>query len=189
METVKTRLVDSGKGLVDGVRYVVSKHGISGLYKGLFPTMSKSCSNQALRFAIFNEYKRLVIGNRPTHELSASEALVGGMTAGCLGAVGNTPFDTVKTRMQGLEANRYSSMLNCAVTMVKHFFSLTHSYIENVKYNRSNNKYQNKTQVRTEGVFSLWKGLAARCARVVPGQGIIFCSYESINTWLTDNVL
>ena len=132
METVKTRLVDSGKGLVDGVRYVVSKHGISGLYKGLFPTMSKSCSNQALRFAIFNEYKRLVIGNRPTHELSAGEALIGGMTAGCLGAIGNTPFDTVKTRMQGLEANRYSSMLNCAVTMVKHFFSLTHSYIENV---------------------------------------------------------
>ena len=121
METVKTRLVDSGKGLVDGVRYVVSKHGISGLYKGLFPTMSKSCSNQALRFAIFNEYKRLVIGNRPTHELSASEALVGGMTAGCLGAIGNTPFDTVKTRMQGLEAGRYSSMLNCAVTMVRSF--------------------------------------------------------------------
>ena len=122
--------------------------------------MSKSCSNQALRFAIFNEYKRLVIGNRPTHELSAGEALVGGMTAGCLGAIGNTPFDTVKTRMQGLEASRYSSMMNCAVTMV-----------------------------RTEGVLSLWKGLAARCARVVPGQGIIFCSYESINTWLTNNML
>ena len=46
METVKTRLVDSGKGLVDGVRYVVSKHGVGGLYKGLLPTMSKSCSNR-----------------------------------------------------------------------------------------------------------------------------------------------
>lgn len=35
METVKTRLVDSGKGLVDGVRYVVAKHGLGGLYVGL----------------------------------------------------------------------------------------------------------------------------------------------------------
>eukprot|EP00939_MAST-03C_sp_MAST-3C-sp1_P001693 g1693.t1 len=160
METVKTRLVDSGKGIVDGVRYVVAKHGIGGLYKGLFPTMSKSCSNQALRFLIFGEYKRLIIGQRPTHELTAGEALVGGMTAGCLGAIGNTPFDTVKTRMQGLEAGRYSSMLNCATTMV-----------------------------RTEGVFSLWKGLLARCSRVVPGQGIIFCSYEAINNWLTKSIL
>ena len=47
METVKTRLIDSGKGLSEGVRYVVAKHGISGLYKGLGPTMLKSSSNQA----------------------------------------------------------------------------------------------------------------------------------------------
>ena len=82
------------------------------------------------------------------------------MTAGCLGACGNTPFDTIKTRMQGLEAGRYSGLGNCALTMVKE-----------------------------EGVFSLWKGLSARLMRVVPGQGIIFCSYESINTWLVNNWL
>ena len=46
-----------------------------------------------------------------------------------------------------------------------------------------------KTMVREEGVLSLWKGLGARCARVVPGQGIIFCSYESINNWLRKNWL
>ena len=46
METIKTRLIDSGKGLGDGVRHVVQKDGVRGLYKGLFPTMAKSCSNQ-----------------------------------------------------------------------------------------------------------------------------------------------
>lgn len=160
METIKTRLIHSGKGLGDGVRYIVKKDGFGGLYKGLFPTMAKSCSNQALRFAIFNEYKRIVIGSRPEHELSVLEALIGGMTAGCLGACGNTPFDSVKTRMQGLEAGRYKSMFHCACTMVKE-----------------------------EGVRSLWKGLSARLMRVVPGQGIIFCSYESINTWLMEHWL
>lgn len=160
METIKTRLIHSGKGLADGVSYVVKKDGVGGLYKGLFPTMAKSCSNQALRFFIFNEYKSIIIGNRPEYELSVWEALLGGMTAGCLGACGNTPFDTIKTRMQGLEAGRYSGLGNCALTMVKE-----------------------------EGVFSLWKGLSARLMRVVPGQGIIFCSYESINTWLVNNWL
>jgi len=155
METIKTRLIDSGKGLGDGVRHVVQKDGVRGLYKGLFPTMAKSCSNQALRFAIFNEYKRIIIGNRPEYELSVMEALGGGMLAGCLGAVGNTPFDTIKTRMQGLDAGRYKSMLDCG-----------------------------KSMVREEGTLSLWKGLTARLMRVVPGQGIIFGSYESINNWL-----
>lgn len=28
--------------------------------------------------------------------------------------MGNTPFDTVKTRMQGLEAGRYKNMFHCA---------------------------------------------------------------------------
>lgn len=151
METVKTRLVESGKGLTDGIKYVVAKDGVNGLYKGLGATMMKSSSNQALRFLIFNEYKTFIIGSRPVHELSGLESLFGGMFAGCLGAVGNTPFDTVKTRMQGSEAKRYKGILDCA-----------------------------KAMVTTEGFFSLWKGLSARLMRVVPGQGIIFCSYESI---------
>jgi solute carrier family 25 citrate transporter 1 len=155
METVKTRLIDSGKGLLDGIRYVVAKDGVRGLYKGLLPTMAKSSSNQVLRFGIFNEYKRWVIGNRPITELHSGEALAGGMIAGCLGACCNTPFDTVKTRMQGLEAGRYSGLFNCAVTMIKE-----------------------------EGILSLWKGLGPRLMRVVPGQGIIFCSYESISNAL-----
>jgi solute carrier family 25 citrate transporter 1 len=160
METVKTRLIDSGKGLADGVRYVLEKDGISGLYKGLFATMAKSASNQALRFMIFNEYKRCIIGDRPLHELTTGESLVGGMTAGCMGALGNTPFDTVKTRMQGLESSRYSGVMHCAQCMVKE-----------------------------EGVLSLWKGLLPRMGRVVPGQGIIFASYESISNAIRTQIL
>ena len=37
-----------------------------------------------LRFLIFNEYKNFVIGDNPLHELTPLEALLGGMTAGCL---------------------------------------------------------------------------------------------------------
>ena len=30
METVKTRLIESKKGLIDGVKYIVRNHGVSG---------------------------------------------------------------------------------------------------------------------------------------------------------------
>ena len=36
--------------------------------------------------------------------------------------------------------------------------------------------------VRSEGPLALYKGLFARLARVMPGQGIIFGSYELISS-------
>jgi solute carrier family 25 citrate transporter 1 len=162
METLKTRLVDMDKGLFRGVKDIVSTEGLAGLYKGLAATIMKSASNQALRFIIFNEYKTIMLKDRPATELTPMEALAGGMTAGCLGALGNTPFDVIKTRMQGLNAAQYSSTANCFASVI-----------------------------RTEGVTALYRGLVARLCRVVPGQGLIFMSYSEISrvitTALSDN--
>lgn len=151
METVKTRLIDSNKGFVEGVRYVVKSNGIGGLYKGVGATIAKSASNQGLRFIIFNQYKNMIISS-PEQKLSAHQSLLGGMLAGVLGALINTPVDTIKSRMQSLEAARYKGIVDCA-----------------------------KQMVVNEGVGSLWKGLVMRCARVVPGQGIIFMSFDQIS--------
>ena len=66
------------------------------------------------------------------------------------------PFDVIKTRMQGMEAKRYTGTLNCITTVV-----------------------------RTEGPTALFKGLSARLGRAVPGQGIIFASYEVFSQNIT----
>ena len=94
------------QGLLRGVYGFVKAEGISGIYRGLFATVCKSASNQALRFVIFGEYKRLVWGSRPAHEMPPYVALGGGMVAGALGSVITMPFDVLKTKMQGLNANR-----------------------------------------------------------------------------------
>ena len=93
-----------------------------------------------------------MLENPTTDKLTPLQALGGGMLAGALGCVGNTPFDTVKSRMQGLEAARYRSMVHCLGSMVKE-----------------------------EGFLSLYKGFWPRLARVLPGQGIIFMSYSTIS--------
>ena len=126
------------------------------MYKGVMPTAAKSASNQAFRFLIYNEYKGYVTRDRKDKSyLSPTESLLGGMLAGFLGAVGNTPFDTVKSRMQGLDSKRYNGMLDCV-----------------------------KQMIRDEGPLSLYKGLAYRCTRVVPGQGIMFFTYEFVSNKL-----
>ena len=96
----------AAQGLLRGVYGFVKAEGISGIYRGLFATVCKSASNQALRFVIFGEYKRLVWGSRPAHEMPPYVALGGGMVAGALGSVITMPFDVLKTKMQGLNANR-----------------------------------------------------------------------------------
>lgn len=38
--------------------------------------------------------------------------------------------------------------------------------------------------LKTEGVPAFYAGVVPRLSRVVPGQGIIFMSFESIQGWL-----
>jgi len=152
VETIKTRLVDSGKGIIGTAALVMQRDGISGIYKGVGATIMKSASNQALRFGIYEECKRYLLSRKEEgNELEPLEALAGGMTTGCIAALTNYPIDVIKTRMQGLEASRYTSVLNCFTTLIKE-----------------------------EGIMALYSGVFARLARTVPGQGIIFCSYETI---------
>ena len=87
IETVKTRLVDANKGLLRGMYDFVKAEGPAGIYRGLMPTIAKSASNQALRFGIFGEYKRIVWGNKPPKDMPPILALGGGMVAGTIGSV------------------------------------------------------------------------------------------------------
>ena len=59
--------------------------------------------------------------------------------------------DVVKTKMQGSNAKQFTSTLDCFVKIL-----------------------------RVDGVSGLYKGVVPRLGRVVPGQGIIFMSFESI---------
>jgi solute carrier family 25 (mitochondrial citrate transporter), member 1 len=105
----------------------------------------------------FNEYKNIVT-NEGERPLTPLLGLLGGMSAGCFSTLGNNPFDVVKTRMQGTKASQYSSTLDC---------------------------FQ---QILTkEGVGAFYAGVIPRLGRVVPGQGIIFMSFETIQSTLESN--
>jgi solute carrier family 25 citrate transporter 1 len=60
-------------------------------------------------------------------------------------------FDVLKTKMQGLDGNKYRNTFDCARQIMKR-----------------------------EGVFGFYAGIVPRLGRVIPGQGVIFMSYDSI---------
>ena len=154
METMKTKMIESNKGMVAGVRAILAESGIRGLYQGLTATVLKQASNQGLRFMFFNKYKDIVTADGKS-PLSPVGALLGGMGAGCFSTLGNNPADVVKTQMQGLSAARYRNTVDCAEQIW-----------------------------RSGGVGAFYKGCLARMGRVVPGQGIVFMSFESVQAWV-----
>ena len=106
----------------------------------------------------FNEYKAWVTENG-TYPMTPLLGLAGGMSAGCFSTLGNNPVDVVKTRMQGTQAAQYKSTWDCFVQIL-----------------------------RNEGIASFYAGVVPRLGRVVPGQGIIFMSFETIQQTLQQHV-
>mmetsp|Transcript_38661 Transcript_38661/g.50941 ORF Transcript_38661/g.50941 Transcript_38661/m.50941 type:complete len:289 (+) Transcript_38661:127-993(+) len=151
-ETVKTKLIQANMGMISGIKHIVATEGIGGMYQGVAATIMKQGSNHGLRFMFFGQYKQYILGDE-TRGLTALESLFGGMSAGCFSVLGNNPFDVVKTRMQGIDAAKYKSTMDC--------FSKIASQ---------------------EGFTSFYAGTLPRLGRVVPGQGIIFMSFETIQS-------
>ncbi|KAL7524646.1 hypothetical protein ACHAXR_000658, partial [Thalassiosira sp. AJA248-18] len=150
VETVKTKCIEQNMPFVKGLKHILATEGAGGVYKGAAATAMKQGSNSGLRFMWFNEYKRIVTDDGQK-KLTPLMGLFGGMSAGCFSTLGNNPFDVVKTRMQGTKSAQYSSMLDCF-----------------------------KQVLSKEGVGAFYAGVVPRLSRVVPGQGIIFMSFETI---------
>lgn len=157
VETVKTKTIELNMPFLQGFKHILATDGIGGVYQGAFATALKQGSNQGLRFMWFNEYKKIVTNNGET-SMTPLLSLFGGMTAGCFSTLGNNPFDVLKTRMQGTKAAQYKNTLDCLQQII-----------------------------RNEGIASLYAGVVPRLGRVVPGQGIIFASFESIQSLLEKN--
>ena len=159
METIKVKFINdqtSGKprfrNFAHGVSTIVKETGISGIYKGLFPTILKQGSNQAIRFLNYNEFKSFFTDNREDKKLKVHESMIAGAVAGAGSVFGNTPLDVVKTKMQGLEASKYRNSLHC----VKEIF-------------------------KNDGIRGFYKGTLPRLGRVCADVAIVMSLYEQIN--------
>jgi len=154
-ETIKTKLIEMNSGFYNGVKSIIQTNGFRGFYNGLVPTIIKQSTNQGLRFMSFGLYKNNVLKYTNSNELTTYQALCGGMVSGCISTLFNNPIDVIKTRMQGLESKQYINTQDCVKKIIK-----------------------------KEGLITFYKGIGPRLMRVIPGQGIIFASYEKISHML-----
>ena len=131
------------KHVGDALKRIVAEEGVTSLWKGAVPTISRACAANTFQLVSYDSCKDLVAASMP----SASPTQVqvsSSMIAAIMVVVGTLPLDNIKTKMQKQKPGPdgklpYSSIGDC--------FSKT---------------------LKNEGVGGFWSGLTAYYFRLAP---------------------
>ncbi|XP_058099440.1 uncharacterized protein LOC131243846 [Magnolia sinica] len=164
LDLIRTRLtaqtnVAYYRGISHALHTIFRDEGITGLYKGLGPTLLGVGPSIAISFAVYETLRSSWQLRRP----SDSTVLVGlacGSLSGIASSTATFPLDLVRRRMQlegaGGRARIYKSGL---------FRTFSHI-------------------IRTEGFHGLYRGILPEYYKVIPSVGIVFMTYESMKMLL-----
>ena len=112
-ERIKTALIDNARNSnsevkvlrytssIDCIRAIIREDGIKGLYRGLLGTTLKQASSTSFRMGSYNIIKDFEIMHH-VHQTTAVN-FANGAAAGTITTLATMPFDTVKTRCQGMK--------------------------------------------------------------------------------------
>ncbi|KAF2752256.1 mitochondrial tricarboxylate transporter-like protein [Sporormia fimetaria CBS 119925] len=157
-ESIKTQLIDDRKaakprmrGFLHGSRIIWQEKGIRGFFQGFVPTTARQAANSAVRFSSYTGLKQLAQSYvAPGEKLGAVSTFGIGGLAGVITVYATMPLDTVKTRMQSIEARSlYKNSFSCAARIFKE-----------------------------EGLLVFWSGALPRLGRLILSGGIVFTMYE-----------
>jgi len=165
-ETIKIKLIDDAfkrevplyQGFFHGVSTIVRQEGFAGIYAGVAPTVLKVATAQGTRFGVFMyipaEYRKSPLG------AAASGAFAGGVSVILFQFI-----DVIKSRMQGLDAAKYTSSMHCLTELIKN-----------------------------EGVMALYKGVGPRISRVCAEVAITMSLYGEVvkllnKYWITPDMI
>jgi solute carrier family 25 citrate transporter 1 len=157
-ESIKTTLIDDRKsanprmrGFLHAVPIIARERGLRGFFQGFVPTTARQAANSATRFGSYTFLKQVAQSyTAPGEKLGTLSTFGIGGVAGLITVYVTQPLDTIKTRMQSIEArSTYRNSFHCAAQIFKN-----------------------------EGVLTFWSGALPRLVRLMLSGGIVFTMYE-----------
>ncbi|KZZ93677.1 Mitochondrial carrier domain protein [Moelleriella libera RCEF 2490] len=139
------------RGFLHAVPIIARERGLRGFFQGFVPTTARQAANSATRFGSYTFLKQIAESyTAPGEKLGAVGTFSMGGLAGLVTVFVTQPLDTIKTRMQSIEARQqYGNTFRCASMIFQQ-----------------------------EGVLTFWSGALPRLARLVLSGGIVFTMYE-----------
>jgi solute carrier family 25 citrate transporter 1 len=109
------------KGFLHAVPIIARERGIRGFFQGLVPTTARQSANSATRFGSYGFLKQFAESYmEPGEKLSTLSTFAIGGAAGLITVYVTQPIDTIKTRMQSIEAKvLYKNSVHCATQLVR----------------------------------------------------------------------
>ncbi|KAG8741416.1 hypothetical protein FRC12_015686, partial [Ceratobasidium sp. 428] len=157
-ELVKIRLQDKTSkyaGPMDVVRTIIRQHGLLGLYSGMESTFWRHVWWNGGFFGTIHTLRQ----NLPKAETPQATLLnnfISGAVGGFVGTALNTPFDVVKSRIQGAHP----------VPGVVPKYNWTYPSLALI--------------LREEGPAALYKGFVPKVLRLAPGGGVLLLVVEAV---------
>lgn len=149
-------------GMVGATKVLLQEQGPKGLFVGFFPTAVRQGLAMAIRFMMYDEVKKVIVGEGK--KATGMQSLAAGMVTGTVSSLINQPIDTAKSRLQAQEKgagagapNKYTGTMQTLMLSAKE-----------------------------EGLASWYRGAGPRVLRLTIGQGIIFASQEHISRALSN---
>ncbi|KAF8153769.1 mitochondrial carrier domain-containing protein [Crassisporium funariophilum] len=155
-ELVKIKLQDkmsTYKGPMDVVKQVVRKEGLLGLYAGMESTFWRHVYWNGGYFGCIHQVRAL-LPKAESQQAQLMNNFISGSIGGFAGTLLNTPFDVVKSRIQGAEK----------LPGVKPKYNWTYPAIATI--------------AREEGLAALYKGFVPKVLRLAPGGGVLLLVVE-----------
>jgi solute carrier family 25 citrate transporter 1 len=139
------------RGFLHAVPIIARERGLRGFFQGFVPTTARQAANSATRFGSYTFLRQLAQSyTAPGEKLGAVSTFGIGGIAGLITVYVTQPLDTVKTRMQSIEARSlYKNSFACAALIAKN-----------------------------EGILTFWSGALPRLVRLMLSGGIVFTMYE-----------
>ncbi|OCH87852.1 mitochondrial carrier [Obba rivulosa] len=156
-ELVKIKLQDKAStfaGPMDVVRQIIKKDGLLGLYAGMEATFWRHVWWNGGYFGCIFQVRSL-LPKAESYQARLRNDLIAGTVGGFVGTAVNTPFDVVKSRIQGAHhapgvVPKYNWTYPALVTIF-----------------------------REEGPAALYKGFVPKVLRLAPGGGVLLLVVEA----------
>ncbi|XP_048004763.1 calcium-binding mitochondrial carrier protein SCaMC-2 isoform X1 [Leguminivora glycinivorella] len=139
------------EGMSKCLARMISEGGITGLWRGNGINVIKIAPESAIKFAAYEQVKRVILGDRKNQPLEIYERFAAGATAGAISQTVIYPLEVLKTRLALRKTGQYSGIMDAA-----------------------------KKIYAREGLRCFYKGYIPNILGIVPYAGIDLAVYETL---------
>ncbi|XP_055836090.1 probable mitochondrial adenine nucleotide transporter BTL3 [Solanum dulcamara] len=155
LERLKLEYIVRGeqKQLLELIKTIAASQGLRGFWKGNLVNILRTAPFKAVNFCAFDTYRKQLLRLSGNEETTNAERFVAGAAAGVTATVMCLPLDTIRTKLVA----RGGEALGGVVGAFQHV-------------------------IRTEGFFSLYKGLVPSILSMAPAAAVFYGVYDILKS-------